>query len=115
MELLYSALPPAFARVPAVILDGRPYTTRLQRRRARDAAADAGADVAFVLCTAPAPVLRQRVRSGPHLAADRDPALVERLSAEWEPFEGDAVVIDTGACTPAEAVEACLRGLRRPQ
>jgi predicted kinase len=108
MELLYAALPSAFARVPVVVLDGRPYAIRAQRERVRRAALDAGADILFLLCMAPGPVLRQRVATDAHVAPDRDAALLDRLAAEWEPFDDDAVIIDTGATPVAQGVEACL-------
>ena len=115
MELLYSALPSAFGAASTIIIDGRPYTTRAQRARARAAAREAGADALFVVCTAPLPELKRRVRADPHLAPDRDGGLVDRLAAEWEAFDGDAAVIDTAACTPADAVEACVRRVRERQ
>lgn len=113
MELIYAALPSGFARAPVAILDGRPYATRAQRQRARQAAAQAGADILFILCTAPLSVLKLRVATEPHLAPDREPALLDRVSAEWEPFEEDAVVIETATTTTVQAVEACARHARR--
>ena len=112
MEFFYKALPSAFTRTPVVILDGRPFTTRAQRHRARQAASEAGAGILFIHCTAPEAVLHERVGAGGHPAPDRDAALVDRLRAEWEPLEDDAVVIDTSRGTIAEAVEACVAGLR---
>jgi predicted kinase len=115
MELLYAALPSAFERFPVVILDGRPFATRAQRLRARRAAADVAADITFIHCMAPIPILKSRLETGGHPAPDRDAALVDRLAREWEPLEADAVVIDTGTGTAADAVEGCLLGLRVPR
>lgn len=114
MELLYTAAAYALRRAGpdgAIVLDGRPYTLRSQRRRAVQAAAAAGARAVFVLCTAPLEILKQRA-AGAHPAPDRGPDLVTRLAAEMEPFdEEDPIVIDTGSITPDEAVLRCLTAL----
>ncbi len=116
MELLYSAAREVFtsstARVPAIILDGRPYLEERQRRRVREIARQAGARIALVLCTAPLGVLRERVRTDAHPARDRDAALLERLAIGTEAFEGDEIVIDTASLPPDQAVSHCLRELR---
>lgn len=116
MELLYSAARHAFAsdraRVPVIILDGRPYVEERQRRRAREIALEAGARIVFVLCAAPLAVLRERVQGAAHPARDRDAELVDRLAAGAEAFDGDEIVIDTAALPPDQAVRHCLRELR---
>ncbi|OGA29941.1 MAG: hypothetical protein A3I01_02405 [Betaproteobacteria bacterium RIFCSPLOWO2_02_FULL_65_24] len=115
MELLHAAARHAFTLpslgVPAVILDGRPFTEQQQRNRAREAAQQAGANIAFILCTAPMEILRQRIESSAHLAPDRNQALLEWLAATAEPFEGDEIVIDTGSLSLQQALARCLREL----
>lgn len=114
MELLYFAAQSTFRLaalpVPVIILDGRPFMERAQRDRARSVAREAGIPLAFVLCTAPMNILQQRV-AGEHLAPDRDAALIDRLAATADSFEGDAIRIDTGTLTPGDAVARCVQQL----
>jgi predicted kinase len=114
MELLYAALPAAFdrARPPVVIIDGRPFAEHAQRDRAARAAADAEADVAFVLCAAPRDVLVERIRRGGHPARDRDEALIDRLAASWERFRHPVIELDTSRLSVDQAVSRCLHLLR---
>jgi predicted kinase len=99
------------ARVPAVILDGRPYTERQQRDRARLAAEQAGASIVFIACTAPMDILRQRIESSAHVAPDRNRALLEWLAAAADPLDGEEIIVDTAALSPQEALDRCLREL----
>ena len=113
MEFLYRAVPNALAQKRVLVIDGRPFSERVQRDRARQAATDAGATIAFVVCTAPVETLKARVELGAHPAPDRDAALVERVSARMEAFDGEEIVIDTGRLAPGEAMQACVEALRR--
>jgi predicted kinase len=115
MELLYSAARHALAtetaRVEAVILDGRPFARQAQRDRVLEVARQAGAELLFVVCSAPLDVLRGRILSDRHPAPDRNPELLSRLAAEMQPFGDEAVIIETAATTPEESVSRCLRAL----
>jgi predicted kinase len=114
MELLYAAARFVFAKDSPpggiIILDGRPFTRRAQRERLREAARQAGAGAAFIACTAPLEVLRRRI-AGPHLAPDRNAALLERLAAECDPFDDADITLDTSALSAKEAVSVCMSGL----
>ena len=112
MELLYAALTRAFVETRIVILDGRPFTESAQRTRVREAAKQAGAAPAFVLCSAQLTVLRERISGSSHVARDRDEALLERLMARSEPFEGDAIRVDTSVLGPEDAASFCVNELR---
>jgi len=115
METLYAAargaLEHASLGVPIVLLDGRPFTEKRQRTRAVQAAGQAGANIAFILCVAPLVVLRQRIASDRHIAPDRNEALLDRLVAAWEPFDGDEILVDTSALSPGEAALRCINEL----
>jgi predicted kinase len=96
MELLYTAAAEAFRRgARVVILDGRPYREGAQRARAARVAADAGATILFVECTAPLEVLRGRVGFPGHIAPDRNEDLLESMAASWEPIQEKRVAVDT--------------------
>lgn len=115
MEMLYAAALRVFARQDAgaspIILDGRPFMERGQRERARAAAQQAKANIAFVLCTAPKEVLSNRILGDGHLAVDRDADLLGRLIEAADPFEGDEIVIDTAQMDVESAVAHCLQQL----
>ena len=117
MDFLYAGALHVFrrhpARAPAIILDGRPFTLRAQRERAADIAAQGGARALFVLCTAPLPILKERVAAGSHPAPDRGPELVDRLASEMEPFAEPAPIeVDTASATPDQASARCLQAMR---
>ena len=112
MELAYSGIGQAAKRVPVLILDGRPFTERAQRERAREAARAAGVPLVFVLCTAPMQVLRARITQGAHVAPDRDVSLLERVSARTDPFEGDEIRVDTSEGSVHDAAAHCIAELR---
>jgi predicted kinase len=115
MELLYAAILHALAtktpRVSAVILDGRPYAGQAQRDRVREVALEAGAELMFVVCSAPLDVLHERILGDRHPAPDRNPELLKRLAAGMQPFGDEAVIIETASATPEEGVLQCLREL----
>jgi predicted kinase len=115
MELLYAAVLHALAtdapRVSAVILDGRPFARQAQRTRVREIAREAGAELLFVVCRAPLEVLRRRILADRHPAPDRNPGLLDRLAADMQSFDQEAVIIETAMTTSGEAVRHCLHEL----
>jgi len=115
MELLYSAVRHALAaegpRVGSIILDGRPFARQSQRGRVREVARQAGAELLFVVCSAPVDVLLGRIVRDRHPAPDRNPELLNRLAGEMQPFGDDAIIIETATTTPEEGVRHCLHEL----
>ena len=115
MELLYSAARHALAteepRVGSIILDGRPFARRSQRDRVREVARQAGAELLFVVCSAPIDVLLRRILGDRHPAPDRNPELLNRLAGEMQPFGDEAIIVETSRTTPDEGVSYCLREL----
>ena len=82
-----------------VVLDGMPFSRRLERDAARRLALDWGAEFKLLHCVCPDEVALQRIRANPgsHPAADRSKELYFRVKNRFEPLTEDenAVVIST--------------------
>jgi adenylylsulfate kinase len=106
----------ARGRVPAVVLDGRTYSRRVQVEELRALAARLDIPLALIECTAAAETVRARLerdaRAAVHPAADRSFELYERLRAAAEPIEGPKLVLATDERPLAELVEAALAHVR---
>ena len=113
MEMLYASAQYALkpGTYPNLILDGRPFGEEQQRRRLREVAKERGANLVFVLCTAPMEVLRGRIASATHVAPDRNVELLERLAAVWEPLNDDHISVDTSKLSTDEALGEILTAL----
>lgn len=94
----------------AAVLDGRCYARREQVAALRAFAWEAGLRLALVECTCAPDVARARLLADAeaHPAADRGPALYDRLAAAREPLEAPDLVLRTDEAGPSEHVAACL-------
>lgn len=120
MAALYDA---AAARLAAgargVIVDGRTFTRRAAVEALVAAAARAGARLAVVECRCAPELARERLArdaaAGAHPAANRGPALHDRLAAQADPLALPAhvphLVVDTGDGATGAHVRAVLAAL----
>ena len=106
-------------RPPAcVILDGRTYCRQGQLEALRDNARRAGLHLIVVECVCSEASAHARlaadVAAGRHPAADRNPALHQRLSREAVPIAGPKVVVETDRLELADQVALVLAALVPP-
>lgn len=98
------------ACMPAVVLDGRTYSSHAQVHELRALAARLGTPLALLECTAASDVVRARLerdaRAGSHMAGNRSFELYERLRAAADPLAGPKLVLATDVLSLAELVEA---------
>ncbi len=93
-------------KAAAVVLDGRTFTRRSQRRQVEEFCLGLGLRLVWVELVCDEEIALERVRAdqGSHPATDRDAALYRRLRDAAEPFDAD-LRIDSGATTAAEAAQ----------
>ena len=91
-----------------VILDGRTFSRRSQRKRVIDFAEKTGQKWRIVECVCADEVARERlIRSDEnHPAANRTPALYDEVKARWEPIEEEHTVIMTDSDAGLDSVRA---------
>jgi predicted kinase len=86
--------------LPAVFLDGRPFSRAYQLERVRDFALAHQLELRVIYCTCAPEIARRRldraVRRGTHPAGNRDFALYQRMRAEFEPLQLPHLELDTG-------------------
>ncbi len=98
------------AGVKWVFVDGRPFARREQVERVRQAAREIGCQMKIVLCQCPEETARLRLQQ-PHLAANRNWELYQKLKAEFEPIEERHLVVETERPLD-EAIAKALRFLK---
>lgn len=100
-----------------VILDGRTFSRRYQRERVRAFADEQGVPLRWIECVCADEVARARlerdVAEGRHVAQNRTYALYLQVKAQFEPFEEERLVLDTG-CDLTQCVAKVLAYLERP-
>jgi len=93
-----------------VFLDGRTFTRRYQRDHVVSFADRHGWPWVMIECVCSDETARRRLRE-PHVAANRDFALYQRLKKNWEPIEHPRTVIDTDDPLP-ECIQRALAALQ---
>lgn len=92
-----------------VFVDGRPFGRKEQLEQVRQTAEEIGCELRVILCRCPEETARKRLQQ-PHVAANRNWELYQKLKAEFEPISLPHLVIDTD--TPIEsAVVQAVRSL----
>ncbi len=92
-----------------VILDGT-FALESYRARIRQLAAEGGYPIRWIVLTAKAPTIRQRVQS-PRLWSEADYRVYLSVKKEWEPLEDPHLVISTDRQDPAETLTAIVTWL----
>jgi predicted kinase len=77
-----------------VFVDGRPFARTAQVERLSSEAAAMGCDLKIIVCECSEASARERL-SRPHIAANRDFALYQKLKKEFEPIKLPHLVADT--------------------
>ena len=93
----------------AVLLEGMPFSRRVEIEAARDLAARLGVPFRCLLCVCPDDVALARIRAqrGTHAATDRDDTLYRRSKASFEPVAVAHLAVDT--TRPVEETVAACR------
>ena len=96
------------------ILDGRTFSRREQTVALREVVERLGLRLRLIECHCDPDLARERLRNerGVHLAADRSPALYDRLAAEAHPIQLPKLVVDTGEEPPAAVAARALEYVR---
>lgn len=95
-----------------LFLDGRPFARTSQVDQLSREAAEMGCELKIIVCECSEASARDRL-SRPHIAANRDFALYQKLKNEFEPIKRPHFVADTDRPLPA-VISASLVYLKDP-
>ena len=76
-----------------VVIDGRPFSQKYQLDQVIHFAEWVKTPWRIVECTCPEAIVRERIASDAHPAADRNFELYERVRSEWQPIEREKLVL----------------------
>ena len=95
---------------PAVIIDGRSYSRKLQIERLKVIVAKAQCQLFLIECICSSESARQRLQQdqGVHLARDRNYAMYSKSRATAEPIEEPRLILDTDMLSADECASRAL-------
>ena len=111
MDILYRVAGYLLEHNPTryIIIDGRTFGQAYQREALYAAARAMSTPLKIIHCICGDETARRRLstarQDSPHLAANRDFALHQKLKTEWEAIEHPSLVLDTGTLS----LEECTR------
>ncbi len=104
------------ARLPAIVLDGKPFSRRSEVDAVAGIVRRHHASLLVLHCIAPPDVVDARLRrdlSDPrNRRAQRDPAKATRIRTEFEPIAAPHIVIDTSTGSPDELARRALAAIK---
>jgi predicted kinase len=105
------------ARLPAIVLDGKPFSKRSEIDAVAAIVRRHHASLLVLHCIAPPEIVEARLRRDlidpRNQRAQRDPAKATRIRTEFEPIAVPHIVIDTSTGSPDELAHRALAEINR--